>query len=437
MPFGSTPEAHRRAKRNARLALIGLIMAWLGIIIAALVLTPRLVPQSYRFNDFWDYYIGSRLFWDGKYPYGVTADFLALTRQYGLHFMWATGYSYPPFLAMAFGPMLLMPPETAAWIWAGVSMVAFCVLVYLISRKVEGPWRGVAVGFYFLTYAPAVYSIGAGQVNIAILYLMGGYLLGSAEWQRVLGLSLASMIKVYPILFLVKETVQRRFRFVVLCVVIMAIVIAVPAILRGPGLVADYFFRVLPYLNHIFAPDVGNQSLNGAYARLLSDPWQSTLMVPDGVLTAADWLTLVSILAGLVVLTLRRRYEDHVLSLIWLAGLTLVAGKNSFWNFTPCVFIGVYLLQKWDSLAGWQRGLFIASAMISNLLWYPVYLGGFDLVPDDLPIPRLLFVLIFSAGTISLLLEVGALLGLRALPAPTNQPSTGCDSSGAQRTAAN
>jgi hypothetical protein len=53
--------------------------------------------------------------------------------------------------------------------------------------------------------------------------------------------------------------------------------------------------------------------------------------------------------------------------------------------------------------------------LISNLLWYPIYLGGFNLVPGDLPIPRLLFVLIFSAGTVSLLLEVAALLGL---PAP-------------------
>ena len=131
--------ARKRRSRNANLALIALIMGWLGIITAALALAPKVAPESYRFNDFWDYYIGSRLFWDGKYPYGVTADFLALIRQYGLRFMWATGYSYPPFLAMAFGPMLLMPPETAAWIWAGVSMAAFCVLVYLISRRVEGP----------------------------------------------------------------------------------------------------------------------------------------------------------------------------------------------------------------------------------------------------------------------------------------------------------
>jgi hypothetical protein len=181
--------------------------------------------------------------------------------------------------------------------------------------------------------------------------------------------------------------------------------------------VVDYFFKVLPDLNHIFAPDVGNQSLNGAFARLLSDPWQTTLVVPDQVLSALDLLSLAVILAGLVVLTLRRRYEDFVLTLLWLAGLTLIAGKNSFWNFAPCIFIGVFLLRRWDALARWQRGLFIASAVISNFLWYPVYLGGFSLVPADLPIPRLLFVLIFSAGTVSLLLEVAALLGIRPTPA--------------------
>jgi hypothetical protein len=412
VPVEANTEAQRSANRNANLALITMIVAWLGIILGALLLVPRVVPAGYRFNDFYDYYIGSRLFWDGKYPYGVTSDFLALTRQYGLRFIWATGYSYPPFLAMAFGPLLLLRPETAAWLWVGASMVAFCVLVYLLARRVEGPWRRVVVGFYLLSYAPAVYSIGAGQVNIAVLYLMAGYLLGRAEWQRVVGLSLASMIKVYPILFLVKETFQRRFRFVMVCIAVMAALMLAPAILRGPGLVVDYFTRVLPYLDHIFAPDVGNQSLNGMFSRLLSDPWQTMLAGPDWVLTAADLLSLLVILAGLVLLTLRRRYEESVLSLIWLAGLTLIAGKNSFWNFAPCMFIGVHLIKRWHDLARWQQWLFVVSALISNLLWYPVYLGGFDLVPADLPIPRLLFVLIFSAGTVSLVLEVAVLLAL-------------------------
>ena len=416
MPVGSNTEAQRHAMRYANLALIAMIVAWLGLAVAALIWVPRLVPEAYRFNDFYDYYIGSRLFWDGKYPYGVTADFLALTKTYGIRFLWATGYSYPPFLAMAFGPLLLLPPETAAWLWAGANLAGFGVLVFLVARRVDNRRRKLEVGFYVLTYAPLLYSIGAGQANIAVVYLIAAYLYGSAEWLRVVGLSLASMIKVYPVLFLVKDALQRRFRFVLLSLVVMAIVMVVPAILRGPGLVVDYFTRVLPYLNHIFAPDVGNQSLNGAFSRLLSDPSQTALTVPDWVLTAADMLSLLAILTGLVVLTLRRRYEKTILSLIWLAGLTLIAGKNSFWNFAPCVFIGVYLLQRWDSLARWQRRLFIASALISNLLWYVVYLIGFDLVPADLPIPRALFVLIFSAGAVSLLLEITALLGMRTMP---------------------
>ena len=422
MPVGSNTEAQRHAMRYANLALIAMIVGWLGLAVAALIWIPRLVPEAYRFNDFYDYYIGSRLFWDGKYPYGVTADFLALTKTYGIRFLWATGYSYPPFLAMAFGPLLLLPPETAAWLWAGANLAGFGVLVFLVARRVDNRRRKLEVGFYVLTYAPLLYSIGAGQANIAVVYLIAAYLYGSAEWLRVVGLSLASMIKVYPVLFLVKDAVQRRFRFVLLSLVVMAIVMVVPAILRGPGLVVDYFTRVLPYLNHIFAPDVGNQSLNGAFSRLLSDPSQTALTVPDWVLTAADMLSLLAILTGLVVLTLRRRYEKTILSLIWLAGLTLIAGKNSFWNFAPCVFIGVYLLHRWGSLARWQRGLFVASALISNLLWYPIYLGGFELVPADLPIPRLLFVLIFSAGTISLLLEVAALMGMRRMPSAT-EPS--------------
>ncbi len=201
----------------------------------------------------------------------------------------------------------------------------------------------------------------------------------------------------------------------------------------------DYFIRVLPQLNHIFAPDVGNQSLNGAFSRLLSDPWQTALAVPDWVLTAADMLSLLMIITALVVLTLRRRCDEFVLSLIWLAGLTLIAGKNSFWNFAPCMFIGVYLIQRWLDLARWQKWCFIASALISNLFWYPIYLAGFNLVPADLPIPRVLFVLIFSAGAASLFLEVAVLLGMRSIPVAADRTApqnivTGAPSRVAART---
>jgi hypothetical protein len=202
-----------------------------------------------------------------------------------------------------------------------------------------------------------------------------------------------------------------------LSLAVMAGVLLIPAILRGPGVVLDYFFQVLPRLNHTFNPDMSNQSLNGMLSRLLSDPGYSALVVPEWVLASLGLAVTLLLLAGLVIVTLRRRYAEPVLTLIWLAGLTLIAGRNMYWNFAPCVFIGIYLILRWEALAGWQRALFISSALISNLLWHVLYGVGYAAVPADLPIPRALFVLLFSAGTVSLVLAAGPLLGMRREPA--------------------
>jgi Glycosyltransferase family 87 len=407
-----------RAPKSSNLALILMIAGGLALVVIALLLAPRLAPKAVPFNDFYDYYIGCRLFWDGKFPFGVTPDFVRLAGQYGIHFMWGTGYDYPPFLVVVMRPLLLLPPDRAAWLWTAASVAALGVLIYLVARRIEGPWRKLLVGFYMLSYTPILYSIGSGQVNIAVLCLMSLYLLGRRDGVRATGLALASLIKVFPGLFVVKDALQRRIRLALLSLAVMAGVLVIPAILRGPRLVLAYFLQVLPELNHTFNPDMSNQSLNGMFSRLLSDPTYSSLITPEWVLSSAGMAATLAILAGLCIVTLRRRYAEPVLTLIWLAGLTLIAGRNMYWNFAPCVFIGIYLILHWESLASWQRALFIASALISNLLWHVLYGLGYATTPADLSIPRVLFVLLFSAGTISLVLAAAPLLGMRPEPAP-------------------
>ncbi len=404
-------EIDRRSQARFRLALAALILFGLGVIAAALRLAPRVVPDVYVLNDFYDYYIGARLFWDGHYPCGVTPEFARLAQQYGVRFMWGTGYNYPPVLVLLLWPFLLLRPEPAAWVWAGASLLTLGILVYLVARRVSGPWRSLLVTCYMLSYTPVIYSIGSGQVNILVLAALTAYLLARSDGIRAAGLALASLVKVFPALFTGKEILQGRFRFALLSAALMVGALVIPAVLRGPGVVVDYFTRVLPEINHAFHADMSNQSLNGLFSRLLADPTLAGLAVPHGVLVAADLIATAAILAGLLFVTWRRRYDEPVLTLLWLAGLTLIAGRNMFWNFAPCVFIGIYLIVGWEGLAGWQRGLFIASALITNLLWHFVYALGYAMTPADLPLPRLVFTLIFSLGTVSLVLKAAALLG--------------------------
>jgi hypothetical protein len=425
MPAASPIETHQSpARKSSNAALIVMIAGSLAVILLMLLLQPRLAPKAVRFNDFYDYYIGCRLFWDFRFPYGVTPDFARLAGEYGVNFMWGTGYDYPPFLVVVMWPLLLLPPERAAWLWTAVSVAALGMLTYLIARRIEGPWRKLLAGFYILSYTPVLYSIGSGQVNIAVLCMLSLYLLGRRDGVRATGLALATLIKVFPGLFVVKDALRRRFRLALLSLAVMAGVLLIPAIVRGPRLVLDYFIQVLPTLNHTFNPDMSNQSLNGMFSRLLSDPGYSSLAAPEWVLTSAGLAATAAILAGLCIATVRRRYDEPVLTLIWLAGLTLIAGRNMYWNFAPCVYIGVYLIRRWEALAGWPRALFIGSALISNLLWHFLYGLGHATTPADLPIPRPPFVLLFSLGTLSLVLAAGALLGMRSEPAAEGAGAT-------------
>jgi hypothetical protein len=417
IPVESSIETRRPdARKSSDAALVAMIAGSLAIIVTMLLLQPRLAPWAVRFNDFFDYYIGCRLFWDGKFPYGVTPDFARLAGEYGVGFMWGTGYDYPPLLVVVMRPLLLLPPQAAAWVWTAAGVTALGVLTYLVARRFEGPGRKLLVGFYILSYTPVLYSIGSGQVNIAVLCLLSLYLLARRDGVRAAGLALASLIKVFPGLFIVKDALQRRFRLALLSLAVMAALMLIPAILRGPDVVFDYFIRVLPELNHTFNPDMSNQSLNGMFSRLFSNPGYTSLTTPEWILSAAGMGVTLAILAALCLLTVRRRYAEPVLTLIWLAGLTLIAGRNMYWNFAPCVYIGVYLIRRWEDLAGWQRVLFIASALISNLLWHVLYGLGYATTPADLPIPRLLFTLVLSAGTISLVLAAAPLFGIRSAP---------------------
>lgn len=384
---------------------IAIIVLFLTVFYFILIFASRHLPIIHINNDFFDYYIGSQLFWNGQYPYGVTDGFRELVKLYDLDFMWATGYSYPPFLAMIFWPFLLILPKTGAFLWITANLFFYGLFVYHVIIKEKNHHKSYILLIYLLTFLPSMISIAAGQVNIYILYLFYFYFYHPSQKIKVISLSLLSLIKVYPCLFLIKEFVQKQFRLVIYTFLLSIFLLFITSI-KGVSLVTDYFIKVLPELNNAFHTYFINQSINGVLSRLLSDTTKNYPIVAPWLLKLFNIGISILALLFLIILTFFKKNKGQVVSLIWLAVITLIAGKNSFWNFTPTALIGIYLFKNWRLLGRYQKISFIISVLISNLFWHGVYFWEIALSPGINIFSRLFYTIITSLGFIYLVIQV-------------------------------
>lgn len=366
----------------------------------------KYVPFVYINNDFFDYYIGSKLFWAGKYVYGPNPDFISLVKLYRLEFMWATGYSYPPPLAWFLYPLLFLSPQNASSLWLLVNLLIFGVFT-LYTYKKMGRSRLVVI-YYILSYLPILFSVATGQINIFILFLISYYLYSCSSTSSSFFLACASVIKIYPVLFLIKEGLQKNHFFVLKTIFFIAVLLGLTVVVRGTLPIRDYFVRELPKLHNSPHTYYINQSVNGVLSRIYAAPEKS-----DKVIIAPELLSLINIyvslgiLTPLVIFTLKGgKYNKQALGLMWLGVITLIAGKNSFWNFAPCVLIGIYLIEHWDKLPKQERILFIISTGITNGLWLGVYFFEQWLSPGESIISKVVYASLSSIGFIALVFQL-------------------------------
>jgi alpha-1,2-mannosyltransferase len=170
------------------------------------------------------------------------------------------GFTYPPFAALVFIPLL----GTSWPVAVALSIVVNTAAVVLLLR------------WYLLVFEPSLDTFSFGQVNLALLVLVGLDLRGlqtGRRWAGV-GIGLATAIKLTPAVFIGYLVITRRYR--------------AAAVSAGTAFAATAFAAVIaPDSSREFWTDalwdtgrvgnlayVSNQSLRGAVARLhLSSIW--------------------------------------------------------------------------------------------------------------------------------------------------------------------
>ena len=176
-------------------------------------------------------------------------------------------FVYPPFAAVLFTPVLLLPAAAALWVWDAVLVVLTVLAGARLLRLVGAPPLAVGLGLAaVLVSDPFREAFVLGQVSpLVVLGLVGGCAVAGARG-AVLA-ALAAAVKVTPALVLVAVAhPAARRRFAVPTVVAGAGVTLLGA-LAAPASWRSYFTDLLWDSARVAAPGTpSNNSLAGAFA---------------------------------------------------------------------------------------------------------------------------------------------------------------------------
>ncbi len=265
---------------------------------------------------------------------------------------------YPPAAALPFVPLTWLPFDLAAALWALVSMAALARVVQLVLRglrQAQAPvWAVVAAA---LLAEPVTSTLGYGQVNLVVAWLVTEGFLGRRRWL----VGVAAGIKLTPLVFLLPLILRRDFRGATQALGGFAATVAVGWLL-APAASTTYwsglFFNPSDRIGIAYP---ANQSINGALWRAAGEGGVPLLHVALAVAVLA-----------LTVAILRRNPGDAVLAL-WVCGLAGLLVSPISW-IHHWVWLIPALLWLWAH--GRRRlALVWGVLLVTRLTWW---LPGFD-----------------------------------------------------------
>ncbi len=247
-------------------------------------------PFAYNFGwkflpggsaDYPSYHCAAMLtFAEHKSPYGSAAfDFASQELGRKVH-----PYLYPPPSLLAFWPFskLAFSPGKAALLV--VSHLGYLTAIWLILSRLtllpnEREKRVLTVVLsllYFLLFDPAIVTLAVGQINLLVLPFLCLALVGMrqnfAPWRIALPLSVAILLKTYPVLLLLPLFFHRRFKAILLTCLFFAAFTALAALVLPSEVWGSWLREVLPqggYANNAISPaGPWNQNINGFITRL-------------------------------------------------------------------------------------------------------------------------------------------------------------------------
>lgn len=281
-----------------------------------LLYVPYLYQQGYQRafqspGDFPTLYWGAKIvFEEGRSPY-VNGAFDEVARREQRRIF---PYLYPPPSLLLFHPFSTVTYDAAKVLLLALSHVCLLVILYLLFFRIRpfdpppGP-PGLAAALmtvFVLNYYPVADNFAWGQINLIVLALVcfswlalkrGGHALSVA-----VPLSLAILLKTYPVLLLPLLVIRKRYAAAAAVVGLLGLYALAAWLVLPSSLWGDWTRNVLPTGGYglrpfnLFLPvEPWNHSVNG-FMLFVQDRTQTLLWMP------AYWLTrpLTYLLAGAV-----------------------------------------------------------------------------------------------------------------------------------------
>lgn len=281
-------------------------------------------------------------------------------------------FTYPPFAALCFSVLALVPYAALAVAFSVGSLAALLVAVRATGAALwrDFGWPHAAlIGCLAVALEPVWKTLMFGQVNLYLMAIVVVDLLAvrSSRYRGFL-IGLAAAIKLTPAVFLLYLAAGRQWRAIVNAVAAFAACTALAALIR-PGDSVAYWFTALLDPGRIGGlAYTGNQSVRGALHRLgLNSATELSWWVVAG--------GLVIVLGGLAAYRWRRAGQDApALIAVAMIGLLVspVAWSHHWVWLAPALLVLAHLAMRQRSrLLAATTGLVAVAALVGAHQFLP------------------------------------------------------------------
>jgi hypothetical protein len=341
------------ALRQRVVLVLGAALAVLGVLLLLLRVQNALVVSS----DFTQDYVAAQAFRDGRSIYveltqaELSASALRIERA--LIAPYPIVNFHPPFNALLFAPLTLLPYDQAVLLWSALSCLLYLGIGLIVLRELQislAPhWRLLLFGLGLCWY-PFQTHVALGQLSLLVAAcVIGCWALlrhGREELAGML-LGLACLIKLFPGLIILYLLLRRRWWAAGAALATFAAGNALALALVGSRDVIDYFVRMAPQDAAMHGSSPLNVALAGVIRRLFDGGlWVSPLL-------AAPFIATVLIgLAGLGALVVLTRQigrmpqvagkDDRAFALVCVA--MLLISPITWWHVFPLLLLPFGLL---------------------------------------------------------------------------------------------
>ena len=385
--------------------------------------------------DFPPLYSATRVVFDeGGSPYGERSfekQAVALGR-------WVPPYIYPPPSLLLFYPLHFFSYDGAKALMLIANHLCLLFAIGFTFRKLlreefaraPGPLAAALFLAYALLFDPVVVTVHLGQVNLLLLVTLcltwDALKRNAGAFAIAIPLSLAIVIKTYPVLLLLLLAFRRRYKAAAVTVALYAVYCAASHLLLPSGIWEDWLTKVLPAGDNAH-PGPWNQNIRAFIARtFMPNDFSAPLVALPALVKPAIGVLSLAVFATTIWCSFRRWREPETargidlemsLYLFMIFLIAPVSWEHHFAYLLPSLALILLMVVSGEVRGHWR---WIAALSLCLIAWkLPIFEEWLRKGPWVL----LISAKFYPAVALWLLLVIET-LRLRSRPAASEMAST-------------